>query len=412
MAPENRMARNVALIPWFGFLRNLSFWQATWFLYFQSELSAAEAILLYVVYDIATTALEVPSGWMSDRLGRRLTLIASALAAVAGLGLLAFGSGFAVFVAAQVLLGAHAAFVSGTDSALLFESLAADGREAELEAQELRQWRFGFIALALSAVTGGLLAQIDATLPFVGSMIFMVLLAILTLAFSEPPRRDETPSDGDLLRLSTLRPAFLQPVLLWLFCLSVLMYGFSHVPFVFGQPFIEAALQGVGLASEAPVVSGAVTSVMMILSVLVSLVAPHLRARLGLGPLLLAAFAIQIGLAAVLAASNSPWVIVFLFLRMVPSSLSGPFILARIQPLLENETRATYLSLRSFGGRLLFALSLFIAAGSASNVGEMAFVEIQSILTWYALLGALFWLLLLLALRRARVDPVDVEGNA
>mgnify|MGYP003564626886 CR=1 FL=1 len=72
-------AANVPLYRWSRFLRNLLFWQAVWFLYFQNSLSAAEAILLYAVYDVATTALEVPSGYMSDRIGRRFTLLASAV---------------------------------------------------------------------------------------------------------------------------------------------------------------------------------------------------------------------------------------------------------------------------------------------------------------------------------------------
>ena len=74
------MARNVSLYPWFKFFQNLVFWQAIWFLYFQNELSPSEALLLYVIYDVGTTVLEVPSGYMSDRLGRRLTLIAAAMA--------------------------------------------------------------------------------------------------------------------------------------------------------------------------------------------------------------------------------------------------------------------------------------------------------------------------------------------
>ena len=399
------MARNVALIPWYGFLRNLLFWQATWFLFFQSELSAAEAILLYVIFDITTTLFEVPSGWMSDRLGRRITLIAAAIAGAAGMVMLVFGAGFAAFAAAQMLLGMHSAFVSGTDNALLYESLAADGRAQEVEQQELRHWRFTFVALALSAVSGGFLAQWAPALPFVASGFAMFALIGLSLAFTEPPRAD-VPSTS-LLQLETLGPAFRQPVLLWLFALSVLMYGFSHIPFVFGQPFIQAALQGAGYDAQAPVVSGAVSSIMMVLSVLMSLIAPGLRKRMGLGPMLLLAFGMQVGLICLLALTNAPIAILLLFLRMVPSSLSGPFIVARIQPLLAGQTRATYLSLRSFFGRLWFAVSLFVAAGSASSVGLMAFDEISAILTWYALAGALAWLALLASLRRARIDEPD-----
>ena len=101
-------------------------------------------------------------------------------------------------------------------------------------------------------------------------------------------------------------------VLIWLFALSTLMYGFSHIPFVFGQPFILAALDQVGLAGEAPLVSGVVTAIMMVISVGTSMIAPRLRRRVGLPVLLCAAFAMQIFLAAVLALTSSVVAIAFL----------------------------------------------------------------------------------------------------
>ena len=87
---------------------------------------------MYVIYDISTTALEVPSGYMSDRLGRRRTLIMAGLSGVGATGLLVVGEGFWPFALANVLLGASAAFASGTDSALLYERLAAEGRADEI----------------------------------------------------------------------------------------------------------------------------------------------------------------------------------------------------------------------------------------------------------------------------------------
>ena len=383
-------ARNIALYPWYQFARNLVFWQAIWFLFFQNRLSAAEAILLYAFYDIGTTALEVPSGYMSDRIGRRFTLIASGVAALIGALLLSFGDGFAVFALAQVFLGASTAFNSGTDSAFLFESLAATKRETEVEAQELRAWRFSFIALAVSAVLGGVMSYMDESLPFITSALASAMVLVITLKFRETPQRTSpVPQGSELMRLASLKPAMTQPVLAWLFLLSVLMYGFSHIPFVFGQPFILEALATVGLSSEAPIVSGTTSALMMLLSVATSLIALRLRNAIGLPAILMLAFALQIMLVSLLALSNSLLAIALLFLRMVPNSLSQPFILARIQPLLADESRATYLSLRSFCARLLFAGSLYLASLTSSATDQLAYSELQHILGWYVVAGVL-----------------------
>ena len=99
------------------------------------------------------------------------------------------------------------------------------------------------------------------------------------------------------------------------------------------------------------------------------------------------AFAMQVGLIAVLAMTQSAAAIAVLFLRMVPSSLSTPFILARIQPELENASRATFLSLKSLTGRILFAGSLWVAAGTTGGVGTLVYSEMQPVLATYALVG-------------------------
>jgi len=399
------MARNVSLYPWFNFSRNLIFWQAVWFLYFQTELSAVEAILLYAIYDVGTTVLEVPSGYMSDLLGRRFTLIASAIAGFGGAALLAVGTSFEVFALAQILLGASAAFASGTDSALLYESLTAIDRQNEIERQEMRAWRFSFAALALSAVVGGVLSFQTNTLPFVAGAAAFAAVLVIAFLFREPARHQTTTTQvGELARLRSLRESLTEPVLIWLFVLVVLMYVFSHIPFVFGQPFILEALKETGFESEAPIVSGLVSALMMVLSVITSLMAPRLRDWLGLPAMLLLAFSMQIALCGILALTNDALAIALLFFRMVPDSLSKPFILARVQPMLRDDSRATYMSLQSFCGRLFFAATLALASLSATGAAPMPYQEIQQILIWYVIGGIFCFAALAAAARQTNVD--------
>ena len=184
-------------------------------------------------------------------------------------------------------------------------------------------------------------------------------------------------------------------------------FDFKTWLIVFGQPFIEQALEGRGLDGSAPLISGVVSAVMMVLSVAASLYAARLRAWLGLAMILLLAFGMQIALAGILALTSNVIAIGFLFLRMVPNALSQPFIAATIQPMLSDASRATYISLRSLCGRLLFAASLYAVSALASSAGEMEYPQIQMILGWYALVG----LILLTALGLAALSVSLEQGN-
>lgn len=401
---QTSRTRNLKILPWVKFTQNLLFWQATWFLFFQNTLSAAEAVLLYAIFDIGTTLFEVPSGYMSDRIGRTVTLLASSLAGIASMTCFVVGDSFTVFALGQILLGASIAFASGTDSSLLFETLTAEGREDEIEAQELRFWRFTFAALLVSAISGGLLARADPVLPFMFSAIAFVVMLLLV---SQLKDARQTVSEAAPVApiLTAMAAAFRKPALLWLFALSVVMYGFSHVPFVFGQPFILDTLAQIGLSGEAPLVSGVVTSLMMTISIAASFAAPWVRTRLGLSAILMLAFAIQIMICALLSLSQTPIAIAILFLRMVPDSLSRPFILAAIQPLLQDGMRATYLSVQSFAGRIVFAASLWIVSRNVTEVGEMPTEDLSRVLGLYAVAGVLIWLGLLFAVRAIKLDP-------
>ncbi|MEP5728832.1 MAG: MFS transporter [Sulfitobacter sp.] len=402
MVSEKAMVRNVAIYPWFKFAQSLVFWQAVWFLYFQDALSPAASIGLYAIYDISVTVLEVPLGIVSDKMGRRRTLIASAVAGIVGSVLLAFGGGFAVFALGQAFIGAATAFSSGTDSATLYESLVASGKGDQVEAEETRAFQYSVSGFALSAIVGGVLAMWSFPLTFWAAAAGLMAAFLLVWRMTEPP--GQTGTQASRAMGPALRAASAQPVLRWIFVLAVVMYGFSHLPFVFGQPFIDAALGRVDLAQGTPVVSGAVSAVMMAVSFGASLVALRLRRRLGLVQILLLAFGLQVALIAVLSVTQSWLAIAVLFLRYVPNALSRPFVMARIQPLLPDTVRATYVSVQSLAGKLVFSMSLLMAAGASSDVAALPYSDIRLILGCYGIGGILIWAGLAATAHRAGVE--------
>jgi MFS family permease len=155
------MERNLRLYPFYQFFQNLLFWMPVFFLYFSSVLPIHEVLLLEGLYFLSVVILEVPSGYFSDRVGRRLTLVLSAAGWMAGSIIFCTTSTFVPFLVAQFLYAFGMAMKSGTDTSLLYESLKTLGRGEEIAAREARAQTFTFIALAVSALAGGTMAGFD-----------------------------------------------------------------------------------------------------------------------------------------------------------------------------------------------------------------------------------------------------------
>lgn len=401
------MQQNIILYPWYQAFRSLLFWQGIWFLYFQDELSVGRAILLIAIFEVASALFEVPSGYFSDRFGRKQTLVIGLLAMLTGCLLIGIGGGFVIMALGQILLGAGIAFNSGTDSALLYDSLLATDRQDEVAEHEARAWRFNFSALAVSAFLGGILALFSMSATFLLTAVAAMLGLIIVAQFEEPAVDDRHSADPSILsRFSILKSYLRHPQLAWLFYLAVAMYVFSHVPFVFGQPFIDQVLQDIGSADWTTAVSGAVTALMMVTSVAAGWFTLRLGTWLGIAGILLLAFGIQIALIAVLMLSAHPVALLFLLLRMVPNALAQPFILAQIQPRIDSANRATYLSLQSLCGRLGLALTLLVGATTVDQQATLSHAALQWILIPYVALGLVIWFLLWAI--RGRVVDDDV----
>ena len=399
------MIRNIALYPYFQFCRSLLFWQAIWFLYFESVVTASQAILLVAIVDLSTVILELPSGYFSDYLGRRLTLAIGMIASTAGCLLLFGSTSFAVFAVAQVLLGAGSAFVSGTDNALLYDSLADRNRQGEVAAQEVRAWRFSYSALAVSAIAGGYLSTETFRPAYLVTAIALLAGLAIVFLFREPPHPRGHPSAASPWRqMVIVLSRFRDRALFWIFAFAVGAYVLSHVPYVFAQPYLKETLTKAGYASDTPVVSGIIIAAMMTVSVIAGTFGLALRRRIGTTGNLLLAMSMQIGLILALAFLVHPAAISLLVLRMVPTALSRPLILEIIHPRIESGYRATYLSFQNLFGRLVLSGTLLLSAWFTSGSESVTEETLRTILPYYGAAGVILIAVLAITAKRSLRD--------
>ncbi len=123
-------------------------------------LSIGQFTILNIEWAVAIVCLDLPMGALADHIGRRPLVVAAGVCMVIEMALLAFvplghpALLFWVFFLNRIMSGAGEACASGADEALVFDSLAEQGREKEWPKvlDEVMRWQS--IGLVIAMVTG------------------------------------------------------------------------------------------------------------------------------------------------------------------------------------------------------------------------------------------------------------------
>lgn len=149
--------------------------------YLDNGLTIFQIMLLQSIHSITVTILEIPSGYLSDRLGRRPTIILAMLLNFFGVILLALGADFYSFSLSVIVFGIGNSFLSGTDSALLYESLVASGRSNDYLKLEGRMYSISTFSEAIGALCGGYVALY---LGYQATVNYQIILAAVGFFFA------------------------------------------------------------------------------------------------------------------------------------------------------------------------------------------------------------------------------------
>ncbi len=156
---------------------------------FQHEhlgLSIAEVMIVQASFGGALALFEFPSGYLADRIGYRTTMIVASVVSVVGWIAYSLASGNFTVIVAEMTMGLGISLVSGTHSAMLYESLANRGREEHFARWFARSRTCAQVAEGSAALVAGLLFAVSVRLPFYLMVIVWVLNLGVALALTEP----------------------------------------------------------------------------------------------------------------------------------------------------------------------------------------------------------------------------------
>ena len=382
------MARDLRLFYYFRLLATSYLWMPIfWRFMTERGLGFDEIMLLSALYSVVVILVEVPTGAFADRIGRRQSMMAGALALIASGVIAYFAHNLAVFALAEILAAVSMSLCSGADSAYLYDLLAANGRSHEYARREgtASAWHQAGSAGAFAA--GGLLGEIDLALPYIATAV--VGLLAFGIAFR---MRDENHMTGhkapdpaiplaiDMRSYAqhmreALRDLVRSKRLLWAIAYSAVVFVLLRATIYLYQPYLND--RGFGIAETGFVFAG--------VYLVATFVAHHtnmLRRWLGEKMLvwgLLAALAVSFVL---LNQISGQWALGLLAVQAIANGLYSPLV----KPLLNREIadsarRATMLSMESIARRIAMGVFSPVAGyyGASSAMylcGGIGFVGI------------------------------------
>lgn len=174
--------KNVRLLMIFNFLNDFRLYSAFLIIYLSSiTKSIATGMGLLSITMIVSAISEIPTGIISDLIGRKKTIIMGAIFSTLAVFFYAIGNNIFLLLFASILLGMSQALFSGNNEALLYDSLKENDSEVLYKEYLGKTSSMFQLGLAISAILGGIVSIWSIKLVFYFSIIPQLLSLFVVL---------------------------------------------------------------------------------------------------------------------------------------------------------------------------------------------------------------------------------------
>lgn len=247
------IARNIRLISWLNFCTDFIFFAPVAILYFAHVTgSYALGMSIFSVAYVSSAIFEVPTGIVSDLVGRKKTTLLGALCAVLCVIFYALGGSYWVLMLGSLFQGLSRAFYSGNNDALLHDTLREIGKENEYHTYLGKTGSMFQFALAVAAVLGGFMAARSYSLVMWASVVPQIGALLISINLVEP-KKINTESANVLSHLFASLKYFQQSRKLRLLSIvSALRFGLGESGYLLRSAFVAGIwpLWAIGVASS------------------------------------------------------------------------------------------------------------------------------------------------------------------
>ena len=300
--------------------------------------------------------LEVPTGAVADRYGRKASLVAASGCLLLATAIYATGKGLPRFFFAEVIWAASAALTSGADEAMVYDSLKACGDESRSKKALSTLASFNIGAIAFAAPIGSLMAaRWGLNVPMIAMLVPFSLALLVSFTLREPPTGEEEgvkPGYREVLTRGVKYFASHKPLRALAFD-SVTIWTLSFMAIWLFQPRLKELGVGIG-------VFGFVTAGMTISQILLQSNTERVEKLFGGTRRYLALSAVIPGVAFLLLPfATNPWAACALFILIPAFGMSRSVLISNyMHKHIGSAQRATVLSSVGMGRNFMGMLVL------------------------------------------------------
>ncbi len=318
-------------------------------------LTLPQLFLLQAWFFLWIFLLEVPTGAVADKYGRKASILCANACLLAATAIYATGKGLPRFLLAEVIWAASSALASGADEAMVYDSLKACGEESRSKKALATLASFDIGAIAVAAPIGSLVAaRWGLRAPMALMLVPFALGLLVGFALEEPPTGEEGPKPGyrEVLTRGVRYFASHEPLRALAFD-SVTIWMLSFMTVWLFQPRLKEL--GIGVAAY-----GFVTAAMTLSQIAILSSPDRVEKLFGGARRYLIWSAVIPGLAYLgLPFATNPWAACVLFVLIPAFGLSRSVVISNyMNKHISGPQRATVLSTVGMGRQLMGVIVL------------------------------------------------------
>ncbi|MDA3839266.1 MAG: MFS transporter [Candidatus Delongbacteria bacterium] len=348
--------------------------------YFKYGLTMKDLFMIQAVSSIMIAVFEIPTGYISDKFGRKKSLFYGLIISLLGFIIIGTSFGFTGFLIGEMFLGLGVTFISGSDSAILYETFKELNRTEDYGKAEAKFQSLHHLGEFAGVVIGGFIAAYSFRATYSFRSLFILIAIIAAYKLIEPTQAENTSEDKPKIWSSALTHT---KNLWYIFGISAFIFAFMIIGFWYVQPILKK--------EAIPIIAfGVVFAVFKLVAFISARYSASITNKIKIsGSIALMIFLIALGYTGICFFEGYIRLL-FIIPFYIVGGLYMPIMNSALNQRIDSKSRATVLSINNLFGRLVFSI-LAPMVGFYSDINGMnaTFLYISLIIV---ALGSILWI--------------------